>query len=167
MIVLKISDFTGFWSIATNNKTEPTLLEATNLNERAYLDRLLGVELATAFIADLAAGIPQTAIYTTIFNPLTDDCGEHSKGIKNILKGFIYHDYINNAQAFHSQSGVGVNEVDTTAIQSAENGNRFGEIRWNDALESFEIVQRYIKKNIDAYPTYDGKPLSAKFSALL
>jgi hypothetical protein len=167
MIIVQISDFTGFWAIATSNKTEDNLQEMIDLQERMYIDKLLGKELADLFVEDLEDGVPQDEIFTAIFEPFTDNCGNYSRGIKDILKGLIYHDYVSPNQSFHSQSGIGINEVDTTAVQSFENAARNGEIRWNDAIESYEVVQKYITDNLSTYPTYDGKKLKVKFSSIL
>lgn len=167
MIILQLSDFTGFWAIATSNKTEPDLQEAIDTYERLYLETLLGKELAGLLIADLEDGVPQTQIYKNIFDPFINTKGCQSKGIKAILKGFVYYHYVPETQVFHSQSGVGINEVDTTAVQSPENATRMGEKRWNDALESYEVIQKYIVDNISEYPSYDGKKLKVKYSSIL
>lgn len=127
--------------------------------EPKYLDDLLGCDLAALFIADLDAdGVPQTAIYQTIYNKLcVDFCGQEykSSGIKDMLTKFIWFEYSRDIEADNSDVGVQVSkgENQTKADFYASKGLKF----YNEAVNNYLVIQYYICQNINDYPDYKGK----------
>ena len=171
MLVIKITDFVGFFEISTTNKTETILLEYINIFEERILKQLLGNDLALLFIADLVDGIPQTEKFTDIFNSLpcagcADDVNIISNGIKYILTGMIFYHYSIDRQTLNTQSGVARLEVEASKVLSYDNSARFAEVRFNSALESYLAVQTFIKTNSGNYPEFKGVELKVKFGSL-
>lgn len=167
MIILKTTEFVGFHEIGINNKTEPTLLAYINQFEESFLQQILGKDLAALFIADLVLGVPQTAPYIAIFNPIFTDGLPESKGIPFILKSLLFYTFATDTQAYHGQSGVAKNAAEAGINPGFEGIHRFAEVRWNEGKASITGLQRYITDNLNIYPTFKGMTFKAKFSPIL
>ena len=171
MILLQTSDFTGFnyLNIGTN---ETVKLQAyIDRYEREYILKLLGVDLGVAFIDDLA-NVSQDARFTVIQDSfeLQDSSGlmHISRGMVDFLCAAIAYHYVKDNQAKHSVSGVAAKLAEAGTVKSQENGYRFAEKRWNEALETAESIQWYCKIYDSAtYPEYKGQEFEPKFSAFL
>ena len=116
--IVNISDFKGFYSIATNDEYTNNLQSYVDRYEDYYLCELLGGTLRTALIADLTNGVPTSTDYLKWFNPFCRDydsqyllCQQRgiSKGIKDMLTGFIYYHWMHDQQTQSSLTGNVVN----------------------------------------------------------
>ena len=61
--------------------------------EKYFLVHLLGADLYALFIADLVAGVPQTARFLDIYNPFEIDdggCVRYSEGMKSAVMQYVY-----------------------------------------------------------------------------
>ena len=140
-VLISSSDFTGKWAIPQTSFSD--LDSFINDTEEAYLIDLLGVDLYNAFKLDLTGGVPVTARYLTIFNALNYDYANkiyRSKGMKEMLKGFIFFDYMRNVRFKATTQGIVVNSSDTS--QSVITGNLYQYL--NEAINIAEVIQTYI-----------------------
>ena len=145
------------------NKFELTLGDFNTDKFTAYIDRyetitlqnLFGVELFDLWEAGLTATDP---IYETLRDPFTEqlECGEilNSRGIKDILLGVVYY--------FYTADNYTQKTINGSVKPNGENSDNVRLIkanlqsRYNEAMESYRAIQRYICDNKDVYPTYNG-----------
>ena len=171
MIILTLDDFTGFQILARSIQNDPELQSYIDRYEKKYIHQLLGVTLGDLFIADLTMGVPSDPRFVAIFDTFSrqDDCRIYdSNGIKDILTALVFYHYIFDSQAKHSQSGVTLQIAETSKMASLENAARFGEKKWNEAIDSIEAIAWYCTTFIPAdYPEYMGLLFRPKYSAIL
>lgn len=123
--------------------------------EEKYLRELLGVSLFTLFKADVTNSAPVTAKYLTIFNEInSDECGFllHSDGMKKMLLGFVWYEYVVGTQITHTSTGV-VSDVNEISV-NADNSLTYRQ--YNRAIDTYRAIQYYINKNSADYPEFAG-----------
>lgn len=158
-VLISSSDFVGRFAIP---QTSFSVLDSfINDTEEAYLIDLFGFDFYQEFKADLSAGVPQTARYLILFNELNFDYSYSvfkSKGLKEMLKCFIYFDYMRNVKFKATTQGVVVNSSDTS--QNVVVGNLYNYL--NEAINIANAIQTYIVlKNPNDYnqvgmPVFNG-----------
>ena len=163
MGIVANTDFVGKYELNINQFNED-LIDAYILKyENYYLTQLLGASLSTLFIADLTAGVPSDADYLLIFNPLSYDFNNDtiiSNGIKEMLIGFIYYNFIKDESQIQTSNG--------TVSPKGENSNKMmlnniTNSRFNDSVVTFEAIQKYIEDNRATYPTYNGQTVKLNY----
>lgn len=164
MSIVLNSDFVGKYELTLTQYNTSLIDSYITKYEKYYLTKMLGKALYDLFIADLVSGVPQTAIYQTIFNPLYVDTfvnGEsESKGIKEMLLGFIYYHYTLDSQQKQTSTGV-VNPKNENS--DSVNLNSISISRFNDNVESYKTIQSYIQEHSSDYPTFNGKDLKYEY----
>jgi len=160
MSILKVDDFgTGKYYIPVNPKQETNLQTYIDEVESTQLVQLFGVELYDLFIADLDANdVPQTARFTKIFDPFkdqTDDCLTISDGMKEMLKGFVYYNYLRDL--VRRATTTGLTEVFPENAKSVSGVWFDLNRRYNEAVETYKVIQNYMV-NVDEanYTEYEG-----------
>ncbi len=160
--IVQISDFVGKYAIASNSFTSDALQPYIDKFELSYLRDLLGVDLTDLLLADITTPFaePDTTIYKTIYNELAiDDSGLFCKqlrsiGIKNMLLGFIYFEYVRQQPVKNTITGnvIAQNEASTQA--------KWGETDiyniYNESVNAYKAIQYYLEQNLTDYPTYNG-----------
>lgn len=128
--------------------------------EEKYLRNMLGKELFDLFKADVdtATRIPLTQIYLDIYRPLQVDvlCGSsQSFGMKDMILGLIWWEYVRNDQRKQSINGTVSNqtEVSTTVDPS------FAYRVYNSSVDSWNAIRTYCSENFEDYPTLKGNKL--------
>lgn len=183
---LEPSDFTGKFKISKNCYDEAVLQEYIDKYEDLYLIRLLGSDLFDLFIADLdISNQPQTQIYIDIFEPFHKDlesfserwniskwyynhnCILLSEGMVEMLKGFIYYHYVTAENVKHTIMGLTKSINENSSSASYEMIYRTGEVRYNEALNTYIDIQRYICEELESYPDWNGIKMNAKFYGIL
>lgn len=155
-LLINKTDFVD--SFALSKSIEDTLDAYIAKYEEAYLMELMGVELFKLFKADVSAGVPQTAPYQALFNKISADVDNYivtSQGLKSMLLGFIWFEYVRITGYKHTGTGVvtGVNEISRNAnLQSG-----FIYKRYNESINDYKVIQWYICDNSSTYPTYNGQ----------
>lgn len=171
MIILKVSDFisrdsAGVFKIPIISGCEEDVQIYIDRFEKTYLIKLLGCDLANLFIEDLIDGTPQSPRFVAIYNEICEDlsnyayCGKtiESCGVKSMLQGFIYWEYMRNENAF-SYTPVGVKR------NKAENSEDVVFSSWgihnyyNKSIKDFQNIQFYILKNKHDYTEFNGTKL--------
>ena len=173
MILLKTTDFAGFNLIPLNSQTTTTLQAYIDRYERQHIREILGLTLGDLFIADLA-NATQDPRFVIIENALAIEQTPSqyiSTGLKDILACMIYYHYVANTQSGVASTGVygSINEAQTN--KSDNDAYRYGEIRWNDSLDSIAAIQWYCKTYANQlyptnsamqYPEYNGQYIPPK-----
>ena len=133
--------------------------------ERQYLVKLLGVELFNEFVADLVAGVPQSAIYTKIYEPFeydNVDCYIHiSEGMIDMIKGFVYYQYLKDLT-----NTVAVSGNVRQAGENSENVSTLNSMiytRYNDSVRTFKAIQYYICDFNSDYLKYNGMSIGLAY----
>lgn len=154
---LEPEDFKGYYNISLNTFDSVELQTYIDRLEPIILETLLGVELYALFVADLDANVvPQSQIYLDIYNKFSFDNNGiiRSNGMLEMMKGFIYYDYMRDSSFVSTVSGKIKNRY------SNSEQARFIEYglqeRYNLAVSTAEAIQWYIYDNSDIYPTYNG-----------
>lgn len=155
MSIIADTDFIGKYQIAL------TTFNAANV--QLYIDRyepmlmreLLGVELFDLYEAGITGIDP---IYEKLRDAFIEqlDNGKilESKGVVDMLTGFIYFYFSRDQYTQQTSAGAvknkGENSTNASFAMSMLNS------RWNEALDTYQAIQDYIRENIDVYPTFKG-----------
>jgi len=152
LLIVK-GDFVDFYGLSQSisDKITPYILEY----EKKYLRELLGAELYTLFAADVSGVTPATQIYLDIFNEInSDEYGVllHSDGMKKMLLGFVWYEYVAGTSHQHTNTGVvaNVNEISLNA------GFDLAYKMYNKSIDTFNAIQYYILNNNSSYSTFAG-----------
>lgn len=160
MAILQTSDFTGQFQLAQNHLTDMTTYFSRY--EKEYLVKLLGADLYTLFDADLTGTpeVPATAPYTTIFNSLyfDDVTPKISHGIKFMLKCFVFYHYVRDNNLYHAITGLVSSGIENATPQIDAKGAQYIVTRFDEGVQTYQTIQRYIELHKDDFPDYNGIP---------
>ena len=123
--------------------------------EEKYLRELLGASLFTLFKADVTNSVPVTTKYLTIFNEINSDEDGfllHSDGMKKMLLGFVWFEYVVGTQITHTNTGV-VSDINEISV-NADNSLTYRQ--YNRAVDTYRAIQYYITKNNATYAEFAG-----------
>ena len=155
-LFVTINDFTGKFALSTGMYANTNIQSYIDRYEDIYLTELLGVKLYDLFIADLVSNVPVTAKYTKIFNAFKEELDIRliiSKGMKDMLVGFIYFEYMKDSITQTTPIGV--------VKQSTENSTPISAhtpiyLRYNESVKNYRAIQDYIMQNLSTYPLFRG-----------
>jgi len=158
--IVQISDFKGKYAVSQNAFDTVSLQSFIDKYEPKYLYDLLGVALGDLLLADIATPftVPTTLIYQTIFNTLNVDDAYvtqiRSNGIKEMLVGLIYFEYIRTKNVVNTPVGsvTAQNEVSTIANW----GTTDIYTNYNESVNTYKTIQYYISINSTVYPLFSG-----------
>lgn len=176
MILLELSDFNGFYTLAKSIDSDPILQSYIDRFEESFIKRILGVELGQLFIDDVQGVDSDSASIEPRFQALIDafikqdGCGTiyESKGMKDLLAGLVYSEYIVDTQVKHTQSGATLNQSEVSNTASPYEAANFGEQKWNQSLLSIQAIQWWCgTEDITNYSEYNGTYFRPKYSPLL
>ena len=159
--ILKISDFeSGKYDISLNQYTEEDFEKYIDDYEKRYLEDLLGVDLANRLLSDIdpQTGLPVTPELLFIFEPFSYDynhCIVRSQGIRHILSGFIWSEYVKDQNVKNTISGSvrQINEVS----QGVSHWSAQYQERYNLSVRNYWNVQFYIIHNKKDYQDFNGQ----------
>ena len=159
LIISASEDFNfGKYAINDADVTRQNLKEYVKQNETRLIYELLGVDLGNLLIADLGPNKePVTQRFITIFDPLAFNWANRlimSKGIKEILKGFVFSEFVREQNYKNNINGSSRNLYEQGEVISAN----FAGIthKYNEAIDSFCAIQLYINENKTDYPEFKG-----------
>jgi hypothetical protein len=152
-LLIRTSDFVGTYEIAQT--THSRLNDYINRFEALYLKQILGTDLYELFEADVTNYEPVTAIYVTIYEPLTVKWNTYefySEGLKSILLNLIYWEFMRENPNKATATGLvnQQNEVSNRAWLDMLYK------KYNDAVSSIIALQCYINQELEDYSTYNG-----------
>ena len=145
-----INDFTGKYELHTGMYDTTKLLDYISIYEQRYLVELFGAELYNDFVADLDINnIPQSPNFLYVFNPFYENVLLHtiiqSEGIKQMLKGFIYFEYLKDTTNQMTPNGMVVPSNENSTTASTIYSMMYA--RYNEAMRSFRAIQTHIAMN--------------------
>ena len=149
-----IADFSasGKYELHTGIYDVARLQAYINKFEKRYLIHLLGVDLYKDFIAN-----PTNPKYVFIFNSFEvdyDSCIIISEGMKEMLLGFIYFEYLKDLTNQITPNGnvrpIGENSADVSTLYTMMYN------RYNESINSYNGIQIYIYKNLTVYDEFNG-----------
>ena len=164
MEILQPSDFTDnpIYNIALTIQADSELETLIDDVEKNTLQELLGCDLYNLFIADLTAStpqVPQTTIYTNIFNSFCFDhvlCGpQKSQGMKDLLMAFVYFEWHRYNLNKSVSTGIVRGDSENSNMVLAESFGTYD--KYNRAVSSYRSIQQYIYDNSTVYPTFEGR----------
>jgi len=155
--IVQTSDFVGKYAVTQNSFNTFDLTDFIEKYELNYLYDLLGVELGGLMYSGITTPYtpPTSTIYQTIFNPLNLDENQiRSKGIKEMMLGFIFFEYTRTQNVVNTGTGnvSAQNEVSTIAIWGHTDIYNI----YNSSIDTYKAIQKYISYNESIYPTFKG-----------
>lgn len=156
-ILVSSTDFKGVIALPQDKYTVDLINSTIEEREKEALIYLLGIELADLFIADLSNGVPVTAKYLTIYNPLAVQLYNHtfiSKGLKDAVLRYIYFHYV--CQQKYQNTITGVVQKEGSNSSSGKIDTLWLSKNYNVAVDSFRTIQYYILQNNSDYTEYNG-----------
>lgn len=161
-LFIQISDFSGQHVIAKDKYSKSDLQPYIDKYEARYLQELLGCELYEEFKVDFAitGTAPTDPKFTAIWDAFCKDYScwiRRSEGIKAMLVGFVYWEYLRDQPI---KNNIGGNQKNIQAnAEAAEPRETNVYFNYNQALESYWAIQRLICDNPDNYDysTFNGQ----------
>lgn len=155
-LIVNKSDFIGRYALAIS--VSDTIDSYIELYEEPYLIDMMGYDLFQLFKTNLIAGSgTPTDPFLVIFNAFykTNQCIDYSsKGIKDMLLGFIFWEYVRGEKVQQGMNGAVAIDTDTASNVSMTFLYRF----YNDAIKSYSAIQYYLLLNKDVdYPEFAGQ----------
>lgn len=165
----------GVLLIGFNKHQESDIQAFIDKYEKEYLTALLGCELYDLFVADLGVnGVPQLQIYLDIYNAFCEDNNDFisnyyghywkygygckkqviSIGMVEMVKRFIYFEYVRTQKTYNTPTGTVVNENEVSRETSFSESGIFQV--YNEGVMTYDAIQWFICKNETDYPKYNG-----------
>lgn len=157
-MILSIQDFTGKYQVSTGMYDQAKLQDYINRYEPRYLKELFGITLYNDFQSDLLNNVPQSPNFLVLFNPLSEDLGYNfyyfngiyegvnqldSEGIKEMLKGFIYFEYVKDLS--NQITPIGLVKPDNENSTVANTLFSMMYTRYNEAIRSYNSIRDFIR----------------------
>lgn len=164
-LLIAKTDFTGKYSIAQNSFTK--LDDYIAKYEKNVLRKLLGITLFNLFEADVVSMVPTTPIYQSLYNPFQQDNNNLiviSEGMKSMLLGFVWYEYIRDEKFKNTIVGTVVGANENARESGFSEAYVYG--RYNDSICTYNAIQWFILKNKTDYESYNGQQLSLSHWAL-
>jgi hypothetical protein len=130
--------------------------------EKDYLMELLGVELCNLLLEDVSGQVPTTEKYLKIYEPFYEQISftyMNSKGMKDMLMGFIYFQYTKDLITQITPVGVVKPQEQNSKVITAHTPIY---LKYNESIKTYNAIQEYILFNMSDYPEFKG--LSKKYA---
>lgn len=128
--------------------------------EFSILNKLLGEELYTLFIADLTTinpKIPQEQRFLDLFNPFFKElfgCNFESRGIPRMLTGFVFFYYGRDNEFEKTPTGFKTNKNDNSSEYKGSYSKLIN--AYNTSVNDFKAIQAFIYENLETYTEFKG-----------
>jgi len=150
---ITVADFIGKFELHTGMYVQSNIQAYIDKYEKRYLIELLGATLYADFIANQVD--PE---FVKIIDPFDEDhdfCIISSDGIKSMLLGFVYFEYLkdltNQITPVGNVRPVGENSADVSTLYTMMYG------RYNDSIRTYRAIQYYICVGTEfVYNDYNG-----------
>lgn len=172
MSLLAPEDLTGIWDMPVNDLSDSDIQNYLDQYEAEYLRKLLGATLYDELLTDLGGTLTTSAAptelrFTKIWNAFNIDegtrsgCIHTSEGIKNMLKGFIYFEWVRDNNVKLTIAGQSKSTYSNSEIARVSEGMAIS--NYNRALNSYNEIQWYIDKNQDTYDYDDYNGVTIEY----
>jgi len=162
---VQVSDFeTGKLKISTTIYSSDDLQSIIDEVEIDVLNSLLGCELADLFRANWdSLPLPPTGlnpVYLKLYEAFCEDdkvCKKQvvSKGIKAMMMGFIYFEFVRNQSFTNRTTGQKKTEAENSVSVFPNDYGLF--TIYNLGVNSYASIQWLIGENLFDYPVYNGE----------
>ena len=157
-MILSIQDFTDKYQVSTGMYDQAKLQDYIKRYEPRYLKELFGITLYNDFQSDLLNNVPQSPNFLVLFNPLSEDMGYNfyyfngiyegvnqldSEGIREMLKGFIYFEYVKDLS--NQITPIGLVKPDNENSTVANTLFSMMYTRYNEAIRSYNSIRDFIR----------------------
>ena len=162
-MILETSDFdNGITKLGQNDLIEADLeTYFTDAIETAMIYMIMGKIEGDLFIADLDVnGEPQTAKWTAIFSEFNWVYGSSTWfniGLKEILKYFVYSEYVGGQGVFNQ---IGGNYSLNQEASTPESLVKKADVIWNRGVMNVANLQSYMNDNLASYPDLEAQAIS-------
>lgn len=160
MSITQTTEYINRFAISQNKYDTTDLQAYIDEYEKEYLIDLLGKDLYDLFVADLVAGVPQTARFIAIYDEIYLDEGvcldkaTISRGIPTMLKDFVYFEYTREQQNKNTITG-NVKASNENSVKANNSATRMRKL-YNKGVDSVNVIAEYIVDNSATYPEYKG-----------
>jgi hypothetical protein len=142
--------FVGKYELHIGMYDQAKLQEYIDIYEPRYLVELFGEKLYNEFISDLnMQGVPKSPNFQFVFNSFYQNINLHtiiqSDGIKTMLKGFIYFEYLKDTTNQVTPNGMVIPSNENSTTASTLYSMMYA--RYNEAIRSFKAIQTRIMIN--------------------
>ena len=159
-MLLDLDDFTGKYELHTGMYDQAKLLEYIQIYEEQYLIDLFGATLYDEFINDLDNNnYPESPNFQKVFDPFHLDNTSNgfltsyntynsviiSKGILDMLKGFIYFEYVKDTANQITSQGQKIPQGENSLTATTLYNMMY--TRYWEALKTYRAIQWYIYRN--------------------
>jgi hypothetical protein len=152
--MVTITDFeVGKFKLAFNEQTSNDLQACIDRNVPTIMAELFGVELLALYEAGISNNDP---LYTLLRDEfiIQDNCLLISKGIKDMLMGFIWCEFQREIYTTPTTTGnVKAKSQNSTDISFP---TMMYQINWLASLKSYESIQALCQERYDDYPSFKG-----------
>jgi hypothetical protein len=145
------TDFlTGKYEISYGMYDEAKLIAFIERYEPTYLRNLFGVEMYNEFLGDLDANnVPLSPNFLKLYEPFAEDVTLYtqleSRGVLDMLKGFIYFEFCREQINLVTPYGaVKPNSENSTIVNTVFNTMY---LKYNEALLTYKAIRDYIYLN--------------------
>lgn len=145
------TDFlTGKYEISYGMYDEAKLIAFIERYEPTYLRNLFGVEMYNEFLGDLDANnVPLSPNFRKLYDPFAEDVTLYtqleSRGVLDMLKGFIYFEFCREQINLVTPYGaVKPNSENSTIVNTVFNTMY---LKYNEALLTYKAIRDYIYLN--------------------
>lgn len=155
--IIQTTDFIGKYAVSQNNFNESDLQAFIDKFESKYIYDLLGVTLGNLFLADITTDFtkPNTQKYKDIFNGINqDDPLIRTVGIKNMLLGFVYFEFVRTQTVQNTLVGNVVNQIEVSSVVDWSSTAVYS--NYNEAITTYRGIQCYILNDSSTYPEFKG-----------
>ena len=155
--LVDLADFSyGKYELSRGMYTDLDLQEYLDRYEKRYLLSCLGSELYDIVSAELP--IPTTARIVDIVDPFNFDHNFNivqSEGMKEMVRGFIYYEYVKDLTNQMTINGNVVPTSENSSNPTTLYNTMFN--RFNEAIRTYNAIQYRIILNRGDYPEFNGQ----------
>ena len=172
-LLINPADFTGKYELNIDLGTNVLIADCISKYEEWYLKQLMGATMFAAFKLSVASQVP-TGIYLALYTPfdidddtcLPDDgLGiRSSNGLKEMLLGFIWFEFVRDNKYKHHKSGQITDKNENSREVSFDEANIVD--KYNRAQATYEDIQWLIEQVPVTYPDYNGQKIEMSYWAL-
>lgn len=157
-MIVSIGDFTGKYELHTGIYDVNKLQAYIDKYEPKYLRELFGITLYNEFISDLTLVnnqyVPQSPNFIFLFDPFAEDVYLYrmliSDGIKEMLCGFIYFEYVKDMMNTMTPFGNTISRSELSRQTTTLNTLMYN--RYNEAIKTFTAIRDYIFLHWNDFP---------------
>lgn len=149
------NDYIGQYVISNGAVKQPKIQACIDSVETTILCELFGVDFKDIVLQGVVDLDP---IYEKLYNPFEyqDYCDRIwiSKGVKEMLLGFVYFHWYATHQTSETINGMRNKESENSSQTSAVQANT--EQRYNEAVKTYRAIQAYIVQHLEDYHEFKG-----------